>query len=96
MLGHHAACSMPSRLMGADVVTFKAKVLSGNLVVADNVAIEIDQKSADNWKGWIQTLATLEEQSQYQVELNDGRRGTVRIQSVQENKYPFTGVGPLT
>lgn len=76
-------------------MTFKAKVLSGNLAVADNVTIEIDQKAADSWKGWIQTLATLEEQNQYQIELNDGRRGTVRIQSVQENKYPFTGVGPL-
>ncbi len=76
-------------------MTFKAKVLSGNLVVADNVTIEIDQKNADNWKGWIQTLATLEEQSQYQIELNDGRHGTVRIQSVEENKFPFNGVGPL-
>jgi hypothetical protein len=76
-------------------VTFKAKVLSGNLAVADNVTIEVEQKGAENWKGWIQTLATLEMSSQYQVELNDGRRGTVRIQSVEENKYPFTGVGPL-
>jgi hypothetical protein len=70
-------------------------VLSGNLAVADNVTVEIDQKGPDSWKGWIQTLATLEMSSQYQVELNDGRRGTVRIQSVEENKYPFTGVGPL-
>lgn len=76
-------------------MTLKAKILSGNLAVADNVTIEINQKSADSWSGWIQTLATLEIGSQYRVELSDGRSGMVRIQSADENKYPFNGVGLL-
>lgn len=76
-------------------MTLKAKVKSDNLAVADNVTIEIDQKGADKWSGSIQTLATLEIGTQYRVELNDGRCGNVRIQSAEENRYPFIGVGTL-
>ncbi len=76
-------------------MTLKAKVKSDNLAVADNVAIEINQNGADRWSGWIQTLATLQIASQYRIELSDGRSGMVRIQSAEENKYPFVGVGAL-
>lgn len=76
-------------------MTFKARVLSDNLAVADNVTVEIDQRNPDTWKGCIQTLASLEVGSQYRLLLDDGRSGLIRIQSTQDNGFVFASNSAL-
>jgi hypothetical protein len=77
------------------IVTFKAKVLCDNLALCDNVTVEIEQRNADNWKGSIQTLASLEVGSQYRLQLDDGRSGIIRIQSTKENGFVFASNSAL-
>src|SRR5262245_1178360 len=77
------------------IVTFKAKVLCENLALCDNVTVEIEQRNPDNWKGSIQTLASLEVGSQYRLLLDDGRAGLIRIQATQENGFTFASNSAL-
>lgn len=76
-------------------MTFKARVLSDNLALCDGVTVEIEQRNSDTWNGWIQTLASLEVGSQYIMQLDDGRSGTIRIKSHAENKFLFASNSAL-